>query len=324
MFACVFWVSLATCGAPPVTIDRNRRFEVELSADSAVGEASIREHAIAWHPRKRKYYLVADVVSLASAHHPNTYDTEIHLWSSPDLTRWCYHGVAVEKGPPGQSYDGHGVASPAGMTLAGGRLYVPFSARRTERFTQRSIGLAWCGAEPEQLPWTKTARPISDLEGEDDDPAVLTVPSDRCLHLYHRRTGPGGYRIVHTQSRTPERPETWLPAEPITPRPADVRAQELTAAFAADGKIHLMIIEHLAKGGMKIAHLWSDRPEGPFVAADPAQRYLLPASQASPLAYGGHISPVVRDDRLLACFWTVHQKGRRYGLLGHPVNLPRD
>lgn len=302
---------------PVVAFDPNIAYRVALAPDSPVGEASIREHSIAWHPGRQRYYLVGDVVPLRSPQHPNTYDTELHLWSSPDLAEWMYHGVAVPKGTPGVSYDGFGTASPAGMVDWGGRLYVAFSARRTEAFTQRSIGLAWSGDDPESLPWTKAASPISDLPGEDDDAAVVVVPEDPRLHLYHRRTGPGGYRIVHTCSATPEDPGSWPAADAVTPRPEAVRAQELTGAVFVDGHVHLFVIEHLHEGGQRIAHLVSRRPDGPFNAAVAGRRYL--ESQASGLAYSGHITPVVRDDRFVAFFWTVWQSGKRYGLLGHPA-----
>lgn len=317
------WLAMAKAAwaGSPFHVDRQRRFSVELTANSTTGPASIREHAIAWHPVRARHYLAADVVPLSSPHHPNTYDTEIHLWSSVDFAQWEYHGVAVEKGRATDSYDGYGVASPAGMVFADGKLYLPFSARRTERFDRRCIGLAWSSANPESLPWTKSPRPVSDLEGEDDDPALLVIAGDDRLHLYHRRTGPGGYRIVHTASPTPERIDSWSPAEPATPRPDAVRAQELTGVFSQDGRIHLFVIEHLHAGGMKIAHLAANRPEGPFQAADPGARYLAPESQTVNLAYGGHITPVVRDGRLAAFFWTVHQEGQRYGLAGHPAHL---
>lgn len=318
----VMWLTLDcnndAYAAPPIEFDRTQRFQIELAMDSEVGEASIREHAVAWHPIKHKYYLVADVVPLASPHHPNTYNTEIHLWSSPDLMKWDYHGIAVEKGGATQSYDEFGVASPVGMTFTQGKLYVPFSARRTKQFSKRGIGLAWSGADPEKLPWTKSVQAISDLDGEDDDPAMLSIEGDQRLHLYHRRTGPGGYRIVHSASITPEQIDTWPTAQAVAPRPTTVRAQELTGAFYADGKIHLLIIEHLVKGGVKIAHLVSDKPEGPFSPADFKHRYLENDSQASNLAHGGHITPVIRNGHPVAFFWTVSQDGQRYGLLGHP------
>jgi hypothetical protein len=143
------------------------------------------------------------------------------------------------------------------------------------------------------------------------------VPGDRRLHLYHRRTGPGGYRIVHTASAGPEDPASWPAAAPVTPRPAEVRAQELTGAVSADGAVHLFVIEHRVRGGLRIAHLRAEEAAGPFAPADPARRYL--SGQPRGLAYGGHITPVVRDGEFRAFFWTVHQEGKRYGLLGHPV-----
>jgi len=310
--------------APPIEVDLGVSFHVELTAASPTGESSIREHAIAWHPVKEKYYLVADVVPLDSPHHPNTYNTELHLWSSGALAEWTYHGVAVEKGGAGTSYDGYGVASPAGIAFFRGRLYAPFSARRTSRFEKRSIGLAVSGTDPDELPWAKTNRPVSDFPGEDDDPALLVMPGDDSLHLYHRRTGPGGYRIVHTASKTPTDSDTWPAAQAITPRPQQVRAQELTGVFAANGKVHLLVIEHLFADGMRIAHLVSDSPDGPFNPTDPNQRYLPPDAQARQLAYGGHITPVVRDGTPVAFFWTVSQQGRRYGLRGHPVRALHD
>lgn len=301
-----------------IAFDHTKKFEIELSAESPIGEASIRENAIAWHPEMKKYYLVADVVPLTNPHHPNTYETEIHLWSSRDLIEWAYHGVAVKKGKLDQSYDAHGVASPAGMAYQNGKLYVPFSARRSSNFAGRGIGLAWSDKNPEKTPWTKTNSAISDLEGEDDDPALLAVPGDQHLHLYHRRTGPGGYRIVHAASKTPEQTTEWSQALPVMPRPDAVRAQELTGVYFVNQKTHLLVIEHLKRGGIKIAHLVSENPEGPFSSADPKGRYLTAASQPKKLAYGGHITPLVRTGKCIAFFWTVPQKGKRYGLLGHP------
>jgi len=310
--------------APPIEVDRGASFHVELTAASPTGEASIREHTIAWHPVKKKYYLVADVVPLDSPHHPNTYDTELHLWSSGDLSQWTYHGVAVEKGRAETSYDRYGVATPAGMVFFHGRLYVPFSARRTSRFEKRSIGLAVSRTDPERLPWTKTKRPVSDLSGEDDDPALYVMSGDGFLHLFHRRTGPGGYRIVHTASKTPEDSDKWPNAQAVTSRPPEVRAQELTGVFAANEKVHLLVIEHLVAGGMRVAHLVADTPDGPFNPADPNRRYLLSDAQPRHLAYSGHITPVVKGGTLVAFFWTVPQQGRRYGLQGHPARAAHD
>ncbi len=302
-------------------IDRSKVFSVELDEASPMGAASIREHSIVWHPQRKKFYLVADVVPLDSPHHPNTYETELHLWSSGDLRSWQYHGVAVRRGRESGAYDRHGVASPAGVVYFDGRLLVAFSARQTASFGKRSIGLAWSGRVPEELPWTKSSAPISDLQGHDDDPALLTTPGDRRLHLYHRIAGPDGYRIVHAWSKHPRNPASWSTAVPVTPRPASVRAQELTAVYQVGRTVHMMVIEHLHAGGIKIAHLASPQPDGPFRAGDAERRYVPSRWQPRRLAYSGHISPVTRDGRMIACFWTVFQDGARYGLIGHPLSV---
>jgi len=309
-----------TEGVERLTFDPAQQFEVALPAGAPQGEASLREHAIAWHPGKAKYYLVADIVPLASPHHPNTYDTDIGLWSSPDLAAWTFHGVAVQRGSPGADYDGYGVASPAGMAYFRGRLWVSFSARRTPQFTRRSIGLAWSGDDPERVPWSKTPSPVSDLEGEDDDPAVITIGGDERLHLYHRTTA-GGYHIVHTTSARPMQPDSWPQAQRVTTPAADVRAQELTGAVVLDGQVHLFVIEHLRPGGLKIGHFAAGQPDATFSYVDPARRFVDP--QPPRLAYGGHLTPIVKEGQLVGLSWTVTQQGKRYGIEGHAAAWKR-
>ncbi len=304
-------------GIAPV-YDRDEIYVVALSGDGEPPAASIREHAIAWHPVRECYYLAADVVPLDSPHHPNTYETAIHLWRSPDLKAWTYLGVAVPRGGEGR-FDAHGASSPAAMTYRDGRLYVAYSARKTARFTERGIGLAWSAENPEELPWATKASAISDLPGEDDDPGVLTIPGDDRMHCYHRTTGgDAGYRIVHTYSTTPQDPASWSAATDVTQRPDGIRAQELTGVAWIEDQVHLFIIEHGdVVAGAQIAHLVSDSPSGPFRPADPEHR----RQRAVPprLAYGGHFTPVVHEGHHIASFWTVFQAGPRYGLQGHPV-----
>ena len=294
-------------------------WSVALPPGAPTGEASIREHAVSWHPGRQVYYLVADVVPLANPHHPNTYETELHLWRSPDLAHWTYVGVAVPHGTPGGSYDGYGVASPSGIVCREGRIYVPFSARKTAAFAQRGIGIAWSGEDPDVVPWTRTDVPVSDLPGEDDDPSLVMVPGDPRLHLYHRTTG-GGYHIVHTASPTPEEPASWPVATPVTARPEGVRSQELTGVVWADDMLHMFVIE-MGKGvrGIQIAHLASRAPDAMFQPYSVRSRYLM--DQPARLAYGGHFTPVVRNSKLVAAFWTVRQQGQRYGLQGHPAGI---
>lgn len=305
----------------PFEINPLKIFRLEMSGDSPHGDSSLREHAVVWHPLKKKYYLIADVIPLKSRHHPNTYETELHLWSSTDLESWAWHGVVVEKGNRPDAYDQHGVASPAGIAFLNGKIYVPFSARKTTKFTQRGIGLAVSGTDPEKIPWTKSDRAVSDPEGEDDDPAVLVLPNSGDLHLFHRNAGPDGYRIVHTVSSSPLEEASWSSHQQVALAPEGVRAQELTGVYFQEDYIHLFIIEHLIKGGTKIAFLKSREPEGPYSPVQSGERYLKPTSQPASLAYSGHITPVVREQKLTAFFWTVPQAGKRYGLQGHPLKI---
>ena len=298
-----------------LSFNPERLFEISLPPGSPMGEASIREHAIAWHPLKKKYYLIADVIPLSNPHHPNTYNTELYLWSSPDLKVWRFHGLAVPKGSDEKSYDRYGVASPAGMSFFHGQLWVPFSARRTPQFTQRSIGLAWSSDNPEKLPWIKSSAPVSDLAGEDDDPAVLALDDNR-LHLYHRSTA-GGYKIVHTSSGNPENPDSWVKATAVTERSADVRAQELTGVAFVQGRVHLFIIEHLLPSGLKIGHFASRQADALFPYADSSHRFV--SRQPSGLAVGGHLTPILKNNEIVAFSWTVSQAGKRYGIGGYKV-----
>jgi len=316
-FLMLLWPAQA---APLLVIDTRVPFSVSLPGDNGFAAASIRESAIAWHSEKDCYYLIADVIPVESPRHPNTYETEMHLWRSEDLREWAYLGVAVPKGQAPDAYDAHGVASPSAMANRGGRLYVAFSARKTPKFDQRSIGLAWSGEDPEVLPWTKSPQPISDLPGEDDDPGVLVIPGDDRLHCYHRTTGGSGYRIVHTASATPTVPESWPVATDVTARPEGVRAQELTGAAWFGNAVHLFVIEQ-GDGipGIQIAHLMNTSPDGLFESARARQRYL--EVPPGPIAYGGHFTPVLRDDRMVAAFWTMFQDGQRYGLAGHPAQF---
>lgn len=302
-----------------VQCDFTKPLQVQLTKDSPIGEASIREHTIVWHPLNKKYYLLADVVPLKSKHHPNTYESEIHLFSSGDLSDWNYHGVAIAKGEVEGAHDRHGVASPVAATLVDGVIYCPYSARKTKTFTQRSVGLAYSSSDPEKIPWNKTSRPISDLPGEDDDVAIISEEDGARFHLYHRIAGPEGYQIVHSESKNPLKESSWSKGVPVSERPETVRAQELTGAMLLDGRYHLFIIEHLYKGGVKIAHLVSHNPAGPFSAFQKNQRYLNPNDQPKRIVYSGHISPIVKDGKMDAWFWTAHQQGKRYGLLGHPA-----
>lgn len=280
--------------------------------------SSIREHSIVWHPDKNKYYMVADFVPTASIHHPNTYDTELHLLSSSDLITWVYHGVCVPKGGVGELGE-FGVASPSGIAYYNGKIYAAYSARNTAGFTNRSIGIAWSNSDPEVLPWTKGSTAISDTAGEDDDAALLVIPGSNTMHLYHRTTD-GGYRIVHCQTDTPENLSSWTVAQGVTVLPPTAAAQELTAAIYYAGRVHLFIME---QGGSQsgTAHLSSSNPSSPDFQQETDNRFV---PMIGGLAYSGHISVVVKNGLLKAFSWTVFVSGSRYGVEIRPYKEPED
>lgn len=267
---------------------------------------SLREHSIVWHEGNSKYYLITDRVPVASPNHPNTYDTELHLYSSADLTTWSYVGVCVEKGGVGELGE-YGVASPSGAAVKDGKIYVPFSARNNSSFAARSIGLAWSTTDPDVIPWTKADDAISDLTGEDDDPALVLIGST--MHLYHRTTVSGQpHRIVHSQSDTPETESSWSSATEVT-IPRETFSQELTGAVYFNGEVHLFVMEI---GGGGTAHLASSNPsDANFPQYDPDDRFVPLVSN---IAYNGHFSVVMRDFQPVAYSWTVFVSSPRYGI----------
>ena len=108
----------------------------------------------------------------------------------------------------------------------------------------------------------------------------------------------------------------------MTSRPEGVRAQERTGAFFVKGKMNLFVIEQgSGVKGIQIAHLASKAADGMFEPMDPKQRYLI--DQPSQLAYGGQVTPVMREGTLRALFWDVWQTKKRYGLRGHPATFGR-
>lgn len=178
---------------------------------------SIREHSIIWHPVKLKYYMVADVIDTSNIYHPDTYDTELGLFSSSDLKTWTYHGICVEKGT-GADDGQYGVASPSQIAFWKGRIYVAYSQRNggATEFTPRDVGLAYSSIDnPETVPWTKVAGHIADADeilgsgAVDDDCALVAIPGDNYLHLYWRAGLAGVYNTYHSKSKTPADTSSW-------------------------------------------------------------------------------------------------------------------
>lgn len=148
---------------------------------------SVRQMSGIWH--EGTYYIYADVVDWNNPCHPNTYDSSIGVFSSPDCEHWRYHGIAVPKGHRGD-WDGGGAASP-GASVFGGRFYVAYSGRENpDGSGHRWMGLAV--ADDPLGPFDKLPEPIVAGERMLDDANLVACradgdgPGNGLLRLYHR------------------------------------------------------------------------------------------------------------------------------------------
>lgn len=309
----------STIGSDSIDIKWN--YDGEPVSISLAGN-SIREHCIVWHPGKRTYYLIGDVLANASPYWPNTYDSEIGLWKCNDpetLQSWTYLGICIPKGT-GKGQGEFGAASAAGAdVLDSGSIVVPFSSRDTgaPSFTERSIGMAISSGDPDVVPWTKRSGFISDVSLSDDDPAIVRDIQTDLYHLFHRSTDNfTDYRISHLYTTDPVN-GVWLQtddANDLTPYPS-VTAQEVTGAFMLDGVCNLWTME---QGPTQPATAWwvSKSNMLEFKPKDSLNRH-LPAS-----AFGkgtldpanGHASPIVREGKYIGTSFTVNQAVGQYGV----------
>jgi len=172
-------------GGPPVPLP-TRRF-------------SVRQTSAIW--LDGMYYLYADVVPWDNLYHPNTYDTSIHLFSSPDATVWEYRGEVIGKGQAGE-WTANGIATP-GACVFGGRVYVAYSVRgNRDGSGHRFLGVSV--AEDPAGPFVEVPglRLVpDDVDYAQDSPVLLlddpclvacnaagTGLGDECLRLYYRRS----------------------------------------------------------------------------------------------------------------------------------------
>ena len=256
--------------------------------------------------------------------HPNSLNTEIHLFKSTtveSMDSWSYVGVAIPKGGVGQLGE-FGVGSPASAVVINDEINCAFSARNTASFTERSIGLAYSSSDPDVVPWTKLSDPISDTPGEDDDPCLVLVDGDPRVHLYHRTTDDGtgsGSVIVHRSSPTPKQSNSWAPTNIAVPRfDGTVSAVESTAAFVLNGVVHIFVIEQAPSS--VTSHWISGNPDSQFVPSNIESRFLTDIEVfggLSSLAFSGHFTPAVRDGELRGIFWTKNNNAPRYTTKGN-------
>lgn len=276
---------------------------------------SIRENCVFYYPPNGNYYLLCDIIPDSSPYFPNSYDTEIGLYKSTDLENWTYLGIAIEKGGVGELAE-FGVASCSGAAYFNGKIYAPFSARNNgaPNFNNRSIGLAFT-SEPESLPWSKVSTAILNTSGEDDDPCIMTIPSDDYLHCYWRTTESNLYKIVHSKTKTPEVVSSWSTPNDST-QPINGVAQELSSCAYFDGRIQMYVMQQ-GGGQTGTSHLVSYDADGLFTQAFADNKFF---NNIDNIIYNGHITPIVKDYIVLGWTWTVSQNDSgKYGLLGYRV-----
>ena len=179
------------------------------------GHFSVRQNSCIWFAGT--YYLYADVVPWDNPYHPDTYDTSIHLFTSPDAETWEYEGEIIAKGGEG-TWTSAGVATP-GACVFRGKVYVAYSVRgHADGSGHRFIGISVAddprGPFRELEPLRLIPDDVDYGGGEPtlllDDPQLVgcnddgTGPGDNCLHLYYRRSlndfgnrGSGNFRLEY-------------------------------------------------------------------------------------------------------------------------------
>ena len=199
------------------------------------------------------YWIYADVVPWDSPHWPNTYDTSIHAFSSPDCRTWHYHGELIRHRQPG-AWDFGGVATPGAVCLDG-CIHVFYSGRTNpDGSGPRHIGMAT--ATDPGGPFVKAEEPVlrSTHAGcHLDDPAPVPSADGDGIDLYFRQADhhrpPPNYSIRLTRSRNGGK--TW--SAPVTVLQADerIRAYETVEARRIGETVLLACFEHFASGGFR-------------------------------------------------------------------------
>ena len=201
-----------------------------------------------------RHWLYADVVPWDSPHWPDTYDTSIHAFSSPDCSAWTYHGEVLRHRVPG-SWDFGGVTTP-GALLFDGRVHVFYTGyEKPGRGGVRQIGMAV--AEKPEGPFVKATEPIISTghpESHPCDTIPLLSHDRKGIELFYRQADhqlpPPNYRIRKTVSRDAGR--TWSPPVDILVADSVIRAYEAAEAARIGGKTFLATFDHFTGGGFKV------------------------------------------------------------------------
>jgi hypothetical protein len=323
-------VSSADCSGASVAL--NLSLNLTTGVPWPRGEYSIRQtncvHA------DQRHWCYADIVPYDAAGYPNTYNTSIHLFSSPDpLGPWRYESHALPKGAAG-AWDAGGVATP-GVALADGTVVLVYSGRQfADGSGRRSIGLAT--APHPTAPFTRRAPFNWTVEdgAQSDDPQLVRHPSGRLI-LLHRRTAyssGGAYTVLRAELSSGANVSAsgttgWSAPLVVLSGDATVRAREPFDAKwlgnASSGRLVFVTDQFWREPGRGVA-------VAAFVSASPNATGLCPAappllSEPVPRPFAGpNWSLIQRADGAIthALLLEGDASGKGYGPVAYALREP--
>lgn len=176
---------------------------------------SVRKVEAFVYPSDGKTYAYVDVVNYSDVYYPDSYSSEIGVYSSLDgRGGWTYHGIIIPRGKPG-SWDGGGVASPGGAVASDGTVLVAYAAENAPN-GGRNRGIGFAIAPHPLGPFTKQIDPVASPSGicggtgRCDDVIMQSRPGNE-IHLYHSvkssNVVTGGDSIHHRMTK--DAGKTW-------------------------------------------------------------------------------------------------------------------
>jgi hypothetical protein len=133
--------------------------------------------------RTGRTYAYVDIVNFTDIFYPDSYSSEVGVYSSPNgRTDWVYHGIVIPRGPAG-GWDGGGIASPGAAVADDSSVIVGYAAENSPSGgINRGIGVA-VALHP-LGPFVKSATPVADPKGTRDCIFCLLNPCLRKLIVW--------------------------------------------------------------------------------------------------------------------------------------------
>lgn len=148
---------------------------------------SVRQMNTIFWAQDKKMYAYADIVPFTDQWYPDSYSSDIGVFSSPDgVSNWTFHGLVLSRGPPG-SKDAGGIATPGAATTNGTVLLSYAAESETGGSGTRWIALA--RAQHPLGPFEKQDMLLADYgQCHSDDSQLVVRPGDPegTVSVYHR------------------------------------------------------------------------------------------------------------------------------------------